>query len=389
MEAYDWDDLVQTFSDSQSFLEIFPELLRGTALLFWKSVVEKNEDYKINDSSSREDLLQAIHDPPTISNNPLVLMLSRRAVDKRFEKFEAVSGSPDRITFGLILEALKYPLEPIKSTTILDLSSNYLSDDTMSDVLEVVKLLPSLEIVDLSRNSLTINSWLHLEQLLRMPNLKYVSIVSNEFLASSDSKDFFAQLKAEYLLKLIWLPQPWLNGRGWIRNLGPHVGLMISVEKYHRTFYAIRNVKFQEWMFSLTPLYFLERQIEYNLESPPVPELKDIISYVDSSKDNIFQNLIDLMKSSLKYLITDESKSLSNQNPVLSMRFPKKAPLSNFNLEKVSQLFCNEFQESSRIVMLNCNNFDENQQNQFLKNIKSSKVQCVFLFGNRQNEVQK
>lgn len=76
--------------------------------------------------------------------------------------------------------------------------------------------------------------------ILLLKDERFVDVSGSPF-ASVDRCDFFDTIEAKLLLKLIWVPQFWLSGRGWpelLRGRSDFDTIVEQVLNVHRTYYA-------------------------------------------------------------------------------------------------------------------------------------------------------
>lgn len=139
------------------------------------------------------------------------------------------------LTIEQIDEELKH--SGVSEVAKIDLSKNYLDDNSIPKILGLVQnYLPNLEILDLSFNSITEEGLPYFIPLLLKSKFLYLDIVGNTGAASIDGirnlvtayNQQYPTLSSSYshnerisnfLSKVIWLPESWLDAQNTLRNV--------------------------------------------------------------------------------------------------------------------------------------------------------------------------
>jgi len=98
--------------------------------------------------------------------------------------------------------------------------------------------LPRLKVLDLSETYYTAAAWSSLQKLF--PQLTQLNVTEAP-LASGSSRDFFASIDEESLLKIIWIPQRWMISNRWAVSVPSDS--IAKVEAAHKAFFAARKAK--------------------------------------------------------------------------------------------------------------------------------------------------
>lgn len=129
----------------------------------------------------------------------------------------------------------------------LDLSNNYLTDKSTETISAFVKnYLPSLEILDLSYNRFSEKAMKHFMPILLKENFQYLVMTGNDGASSMEGlKELVSSLATKfpqsssspqlinnYLTKVIWIPEAWLNDTS-VKMLSP------DLIKSHRQFFNL------------------------------------------------------------------------------------------------------------------------------------------------------
>lgn len=153
----------------------------------------------------------------------------------RGQRVGNMANMPNILTVDQLEDELK-EIESLKIAKI-DLSKNYLDDNSVPKILRMVQnSLPNLEILDLSFNSISEEGLPQFIHLLLKRNFLYLNIVGNTGAASIDGirnlvtayNQQYPSLSGSYshseqisnfLSKVIWLPESWLNAKNTLRNV--------------------------------------------------------------------------------------------------------------------------------------------------------------------------
>lgn len=127
--------------------------------------------------------------------------------------------------------------EDLSSVKKLDLSKNYITDPGIPTIVRFInKKLPNLEVLDLSLNRFSEKITGDFSQLLINNNFKYLDVVGTggassiegiqTLLSELEKKTPFSrgtyehnQEISNYISKVIWLPEIWLDGENTQRNV--------------------------------------------------------------------------------------------------------------------------------------------------------------------------
>lgn len=154
-----------------------------------------------------------------------------------------------------------------KSIEAIRASTGFITNDGFKDVIEFLSqdnILSDLKILDLSYNRATKDLYtdfsLKIKKILNRPKLQYFDIHGN-YLASIDSKDFFADLDISQLKKVIWIQKEHLNSLGWSAVVGE------TNDRKKRTIFEIKEIKSSHLAYYQMEIRY---KVNFNLESSPV-----------------------------------------------------------------------------------------------------------------------
>ena len=196
-----------SFGTTSDFVEIFPKGQRLLACVLRSNILvldEENEWHLTHKSECLEDAIFPQHDEKYVKSERVNL------IDDRWSAFDKSKTPVGKWCHDI------QTLTSIKGATHIDLSNNRLTDESLPEIVDVLKHVSdvralgedvsSLRVIDLSGNRFSFESFSHLVQLLEMDTVHYVNVVNNS-LASIESMDEFERLPIRLLLKLIWIPK--------------------------------------------------------------------------------------------------------------------------------------------------------------------------------------
>ena len=119
----------------------------------------------------------------------------------------------------------------------LDLSRNELIDKDIPLLKELPTLLPNLRTLNLANNRIHGRGDSSVDDTIKslLEKLDFLVLLGNP-IASVDRIGFWSSLNADQLEKLIWIPESWVEPRGWIGMI-PDLECQEAVVEAHQKFY--------------------------------------------------------------------------------------------------------------------------------------------------------
>jgi hypothetical protein len=216
------------------FVDSFPAHDRLLALVFYRKYVVPQLPAFVR-STAVPDLGDVYYDdgesaaPARMKASPRVidgvLLLNSVLITAKFSAFSDEIRIPIH-EIPALLE--KIPRQDIETLTGVAMAKNSLLDVDMRFVLKTAKAIADKRPQDSAPFwvMLTLNRFhgydkdtredfdQNLIALLSIPQISFVDLTMNPF-SSVDRRDFFSTVDSALLMKLIWIPQPWVAGGGW------------------------------------------------------------------------------------------------------------------------------------------------------------------------------
>eukprot|EP00300_Choanocystis_sp_HF-7_P004586 c13567_g1_i2.p1 GENE.c13567_g1_i2~~c13567_g1_i2.p1 ORF type:complete len:223 (+),score=48.35 c13567_g1_i2:187-855(+) len=183
---------------------------------------------------------------PFISHG--VLRGAGRLVTKQF------GGSPNRDTKTideLIAHLNQQPPTALESVEYLSLERCNFLDFDLPDVETLVNFFTSRKqsqiVVNLSNNRIHgygNNKALVEESIARIlsnPKVKYLDLTMNPF-CSVDKREWFGSVESELLVKLIWVPQPWLTMNSWTALISDRSSIWLQIRAAHEACFGVEAI---------------------------------------------------------------------------------------------------------------------------------------------------
>lgn len=166
---------------------------------------------------------------------------------RRGQRVGSLVNMPDILTVDQIDDELKD--EDLANITKLDLSKNYMDDNSVPKILKLVQNnLPNIKILDLSFNNITEEGLHYFTPFLLQDNFLYLDIVGNTGAASIDgirnlvsafnkqplipSRSYtYNEQISIFLSKVIWLPESYLKSQNTRNNVSK-----VQIES-HKNYY--------------------------------------------------------------------------------------------------------------------------------------------------------
>jgi hypothetical protein len=236
------------------FVDRFPAHDRLLALVFYRKYVpsfvrltavpDLGDVYNDDGESAAPARMKAI--PRVIDG---VLLLNSVLITAQFRIF------PNEIRIPIceipaLLEDI--PRQDIETLTGVAMAKNGLLDFDIPFVLKTVKAIADKRPQDSAPfwMMLTLNQFhgydkdtredfdQNLIALLSIPQISFVDLTMNPF-SSVDRRDFFSTVNSALLMKLIWIPQPWVAGGGWKNIVSNRASSeQDSIAEVHKRYYA-------------------------------------------------------------------------------------------------------------------------------------------------------
>lgn len=170
-------------------------------------------------------------------------------MDSRFARL----GPNSMYSFESLTQRIeKRPMFKKYEYSLLNLSDNLITDSEIKSIVDFCLSLPNLKELNLSGNSLDGNDECiqELAKLLQKPGFEYLNIVSCGYISGIDSMHEFAKIiynpshsyfsefndDNNYLFKIIWLPETWLDEKETKRRV-PYTHL-----KIHKIYYLNKKL---------------------------------------------------------------------------------------------------------------------------------------------------
>lgn len=247
-----FEDLAQRFKklelkdvlemDQKTFLDQFAleEKIRGLALynalssLTWTEENPQNQKEEKKNQKEEKKFMEKIIINFTFLNdlkNEEIANLEKKVVDDQFSMFSTADRPP-------LSSALNELIGSNQTIRVLKLGFNNLGDRSLPILFKYCRKFPNLEYLDLFSNRISANAWSGLKALLELKNIKFINIAGN-IIASADSKNFFEILPIELLVKLVWVPEHWINAKpAWTYCLGKRSYLASDIARIFFMFYS-------------------------------------------------------------------------------------------------------------------------------------------------------
>ncbi len=144
------------------------------------------------------------------------------------------------ISLSYLQKTLKERVHDIK---ILDLSNNWIGDNNLSIVKDIVKLLqPNLRVLKLCSNNIGYFSEICnkvILELLEMKNIEYIDISNNSILSSINTSEICKELTLNHFKKLIFIPKSWMHNSNW--------KFIVTNNKFHETIINAHNNYYSQY----------------------------------------------------------------------------------------------------------------------------------------------
>jgi hypothetical protein len=171
--------------------------------------------------------------PPVTRKKPLLFLNGAgRVIPDAFAKFEDTG-------MMTITNFQKFIGDPAKSPFVgLSIARNHLSDPSLLTFVPFFAAMPKLQVLDLSQNYFSPAVLSAICPLLQKEPPVIVVIHGNPA-ASMEARDAFESLPTEEFLRLVWIPQHWLEARLWTVCLGTEKGkLANAIYNAHSRFFS-------------------------------------------------------------------------------------------------------------------------------------------------------
>lgn len=130
-----------------------------------------------------------------------------------------------------------------QTTYFIDLSKNYFTDSGIENMITRLKSIRNsqeyLEGINLALNRVSIKGVELLYNIIELPNFKYLDITSTQAAMVEEINQIRCKLSESNFKKIIWIPEPYING-----NLKNYNTINKESFNIHKTYYEyIRNIR--------------------------------------------------------------------------------------------------------------------------------------------------
>eukprot|EP00300_Choanocystis_sp_HF-7_P021529 c20791_g1_i1.p1 GENE.c20791_g1_i1~~c20791_g1_i1.p1 ORF type:complete len:274 (+),score=49.80 c20791_g1_i1:40-861(+) len=239
LECLTEDDVVEAVKASQASATPTVTLAR----IFFRRVLTDYLETKFTKAHYLAKPLKPKRADPIFVN--YTLQAARRLTSEQF-----VGTSPDSLTIKELINQLSQP-DAQAQLALLEYVSlaqcNFLDVD-LPDLVTLVAFLSSRAqndfVVDLSDNRIhgvTEFAERSVQDLLTNPRVKYLDLTTNPF-CSFDKVAWFQTVERDQLLKLVWIPQPWISSKSWTVMIPNREDIWPQIEWHHHQFWAIKTL---------------------------------------------------------------------------------------------------------------------------------------------------